>query len=89
MMSVKKSRLRLVLIIFLTVGISSCTSNTSNLTCAFVTGAATSDQKIQAQNARPNSRENSKASLTNIINGILDVLAEMINDDDNSRCKED
>jgi hypothetical protein len=71
--------LRIIVLLLPIIFICSCSSVDEHSACAFVIGANDSNQRIEEENSRPNARENSKAGITNVINGVLSVFSELIN----------
>lgn len=75
--------MKIIVLLIPIIFLCSCSTVNEHTACAFVTGANDSHQRIEEENSRPNTRENSKAGITNVINGVLSVFAESINKSEN------
>ncbi|WP_299574477.1 hypothetical protein [uncultured Shewanella sp.] len=80
--------MRIIVLLLPIIFICSCSSVDERSACAFVIGANDSNQSIKEENSRPNTRENSRAGITNVINGVLSVFSELINKpEDKKECE--
>ncbi len=77
--------MRIYVLILPIILICSCSSIDEHSACTFIIGANDSNQRIEEENSKANSRKNSRAGITNVINGVLSVLSELINKSDKKK----